>query len=177
LAGLAILVIEGHADDVLDMILEHADHDGRLQLAATAMAVGTTASDEVLERASSHSPDEECRRAYASALRKLEEKRGRGAPPPIQVPDPEWEDDGLKRASEDPEAHWVTPPLPAAVYLRDAGTEESISVRRVIALSADTFLVESETHPGDWYLGEQDDRGVVRCWGRYGTLRQALWGL
>jgi hypothetical protein len=73
-ARLAVLVLEGHGDEVLRMIADHADHDGRNQLGGIAIALGTAEAAEVLGRAATKSPDEDCRRSFGHALRKLEEK-------------------------------------------------------------------------------------------------------
>jgi hypothetical protein len=73
-ARLAVLVLEGHGDEVLRMIADHADHDGRNQLGGIAIALGTAEAAEALRRAATKSPDVDCRGSFGHALRKLEEK-------------------------------------------------------------------------------------------------------
>jgi HEAT repeat protein len=73
-ARLAALVLEGHGDEVLRTIAEHTDHNGRNQLGGIALAIGTVEAAEALRSAASESPDEDCRRSYAHAFKKLQEK-------------------------------------------------------------------------------------------------------
>jgi hypothetical protein len=93
-----------------------------------------------------------------------------------------WDDERLKRVSKDPDAHWVEAPLPAAVSIhRDPlvpGSEhdEPLTPTRMIAFRGDLFLVEHLGEPDDWYMGMKEN-GVIRCWGKYGTLWDAILGL
>jgi hypothetical protein len=51
-----------------------------------------------------------------------------------------------------------------------------LNVARAISFGS-TYLVETLEEPDDWYMGEAAADGVVRCWGRYGSLAEAIKGL
>jgi hypothetical protein len=67
-ARLAVLILEGRADEVLRMIREHSDHDGRIQLSGAALTLATEDARDAIRYAAEHSPDAECRATFGHAL-------------------------------------------------------------------------------------------------------------
>ncbi len=88
----------------------------------------------------------------------------------------DWDDARLRHESHDPEARWVHD-APTAVYVcsspQDRQEVRQLDVARAASFGT-LFLIEDRNEPDDWYMGEADSDGVIRCWGTYGTLSAAI---
>lgn len=102
--------------------------------------------------------------------------------------------DEIRELSGADDAEWLDPPPAATVELsaqgkpnqaaeavdmtfggRSFGSQliEPLEVARVLKVG-DYFLVEPRDEHDTWYMGTMDDLGVVRTWGSYGNLENAL---
>jgi hypothetical protein len=82
--------------------------------------------------------------------------------------------DDIRELSRDATAEWVEPPK-KAVQVGPSAPKE-LRAARMLSVSG-MYLVETVDEPGTWWMGQESDEGVVRCWGHYGPLRNAIRGL
>jgi hypothetical protein len=54
-----------------------------------------------------------------------------------------------------------------------ANLEERLRPRTVLSISG-RYLVEAEDDPDEFWMGQLGNDGVIRCWGLYGSLPQAI---
>jgi hypothetical protein len=71
-AGVVVLLLEGRGDEVIGAIRDH-DHERMPWLATGARILATDEARDALEECAREAPDEDCRRACAIELEKLEE--------------------------------------------------------------------------------------------------------
>ena len=91
----------------------------------------------------------------------------------------EWDIARIRSESGDERAQFVDGQVQAAIYVRQEEGRpvyEPLHVKRALAVGG-LFLIEAEDEPDDWYMGQMAKDGSIQCWGRYGTLRDAIHGL
>jgi hypothetical protein len=91
----------------------------------------------------------------------------------------EWDIARIRSESGDENAHFLDRQVQASIYARHEegrSVYEPLRVRRALSVGG-LFLVEAEDEPDDWYMGQIAKDGTIQCWGRYGTLRDAIHGL
>ena len=98
----------------------------------------------------------------------------------IRVPvSEEWNIARFRSESSDEQVHFVDGQVQAAIYVRQEEGRpmyEPVRVKRALAVGG-LFLIEAEDEPDDWYMGQMAKDGSIQCWGRYGTLRDAIQSL
>ncbi len=91
----------------------------------------------------------------------------------------EWDIARIRSESGDENAHFVDGRVQAAIYSRQEEGKrvyEPLRVLRALAVGG-LFLVEAEGESDNWYMGQVAKDGTIQCWGRYGTLRDAIHAL